>query len=670
MRARLLSTQPASETNTSSNVSKFEPESMQVISSLNIVEKLDKQRLHGSLFKHMFMGELDKNFFSYPSVLEEESEFKKIKTSREDIKRYFANVAVNSGRDKINKDLGFNTLWHMSATEIITYFDAIGSSSYKTESGESGFHLMERNTGEMVNIPDNPVLSYDYNLMIIEMIIRNCLVMNTIKSADNHHLKGQMLNLMAANPDIKIAYGWSEKHHSLGATHYSDWISNAELSRDGTHWTVSGEKNCILADDYQHYLLFCKTMNYETNVKYPEGYKRPPGLVAFLVPKEMLPSIEEYTENGVKYQRIKFNNLALDLYSHELLTPDKNGQKALNCKSLGQLAVAAFMLGRIKDLWKTTCDNVFFLERSRYNDVHQVRRAIYDSLVKINALESLIYFNAGLFDAFDDLSEIHVESMITKSAATDMAHAVLDHLQTLYGPSKPLTTVYKDNINLWDGFLEGTIHNKILAGLHGLQLHGGHQNDYIHKINLTPFYPGIQFVDWWRSRNVKADRPSLKLDLKKYLQLTFQFNAEDLELGLEKLRYCTENTLAKFKKVSQDHEKSSDGKQLILSDMIQDSPSAQLDIIRSSEIATQLMLQIAILARGNRVQDLKLEGVLNQSIISRKFCLDSIEVVKQISRQIIDSPYANHDQKRNKIHKRNLKYGGYFAFSPLDKVLY
>jgi hypothetical protein len=105
-------------------------------------------------------------------------------------------------------------------------------------------------------------------------------------------------------------------------------------------------------------------------------------------------------------------------------------------------------------------------------------------------------------------------------------------------------------IRIYDGFLEGTLHNRILVGLSGLAHYGAYKNDDIHKTVLMPFYPKHWFTVWKESRHHLKDKPKLDLDLQKYVIHNLSQQSEMLEYCVKRNEWASKKLFIRWQRVS------------------------------------------------------------------------------------------------------------------------
>ena len=139
-----------------------------------------------------------------------------------------------------------------------------------------------------------------------------------------------------------------------------------------------------------------------------------------------------------------------------------------------------------------------------------------------------------------------------------------------------------------------------------------------------------------------------KLNLSTYVNGDFTKEADSLEFYIQRLRWTVESVLGFYGR---------------------DSVSHQMHILRLGEIPVHLLAMTACMSRANRATNRMLEGLDADFLLSKLILQDSIETVQEIVSDALEKNLAQ-DQYRIDINRRNLKYGGYFAFSPLDKIHY
>ncbi|KAI1303205.1 Complex I assembly factor ACAD9, mitochondrial [Halotydeus destructor] len=494
----------------------------------------------------------------------------------------------------------------------------------------------------------NPIFTNDSVKTITQLIIQNCIIRKLMGCADNRNLADKVSSMLDSKPDMKIGYAFSERNANLGVSHFREWESEAESLNDGT-WLISGTKSCILDAEYDYYAVFCKTLDYETDIEFPADYERPFGMVGFLLPKEVIEKIETTEEHGIKYQTITFPDLTLSAEEAELLKPDLKATKALNCKGVGQLAVAAMICGQIKSSAQTYFDFLATDSRDLLNQ--QILESHFADITgKIYALESISYMTAAMHDSYvEGSSDLHLESAIAKTVATESAYDIYNRLQALYGSKYLVTSPMADIVKLYDGFLEGSIFNRMLVGLHGAQFYGAYRNDDIHKRSLLPFFPSYFFTDWFKWRKQEKDEPKLDMGLKKYFRSDFGQHAEMLEYCIKRMEFAADKVVFRWAK---------------------DSPNHQIDMWRLGLIAEEVFKLTCMLSRASRTVSESHMDCDAEMYVAKNAVRQSWVKVKDLVWECEYSPYLTGDKRNETIHSKNSKYGGYFAYSPLDRVVY
>ena len=104
--------------------------------------------------------------------------------------------------------------------------------------------------------------------------------------------------------------------------------------------------------------------------------------------------------------------------------------------------------------------------------------------------------------------------------------------------------------------------------------------------------------------------------------------------------------------------------------IFQEVPSHQVDVTRMGQMVTLLYTSLALFARATMHQRGQLFGysdMCRSAIISVSEHMAEFEHLYQMT---AIGPHESGDKIFDHIHSRNMKFGGYFAFSPLDRNLY
>jgi hypothetical protein len=88
-------------------------------------DRVDKT---GSFIANLFLGQFDRDFLKYPSVLYSRKEFMIVREQYEMVKQHFNKIFSEPNSQATLNKLGFQNLWLLSRTEMIHLFEAVGAS--------------------------------------------------------------------------------------------------------------------------------------------------------------------------------------------------------------------------------------------------------------------------------------------------------------------------------------------------------------------------------------------------------------------------------------------------------------------------------------------------------------------------------------------------------------
>lgn len=610
---------------TKSKATELEP-----IKSLDLKNKIYQIPSKQSLISMMFLGQFDIRLMAYPDILAKHEELRILLEQKDNLRQHFARTLIESIQGDTLLNYGFKDLWSMSATEGCLIFEGIGSSDYDSSA------LITAKEGYSKR---DPVLALDFNIPIVKTIIHNYLSMSTIFESENESLKNRLKNK-------KVAYCFTEKHASLGVVTEYDWSAQAKR-RDANTWNITGSKSFVLDDKYDEYIIFCKTTDYEQEMKYPEGYDIPPCIVAFVVPKERL-EIESFSSGGITYQTLTFPDLLLTEEEHLLIRASEDNNVLIHSKrGLAQLAVSALMLGKMKSYYYN-CVRILQDARQEVQNDKISQYFLMEFARKVFSLESTVYLISSMFDSFSG-RDMKLEGMASKIIASKYAEQITQILPSIIGHSNVNMGSLDDYFAFWDGFLEGKLFNQLIIGLSGLRLIGPYVDENVHKGNLKAFFPKhiiTEAIRGWKRK--RGSNEAEKLDLATYVGADFEQEASELESLITKLKWSSEFVLHKY------------GRHCV---------SQQMEVMRLGMIPVSLLEVVAGISRSTRSSSNTLEGFDADLLLTKLNYLEKTTEVKN-SFKILSEMSNVDDKYRVAINRRNMKYGGYFAFSPLDKVHY
>ncbi len=526
------------------------------IKSLDLKKKIDKVIKYESFIGKLFLGEFDKDFLTFPILLKTRKEFLELSEQYQMLVQSWTKLR----KDEQTLDLlGLKQLYNLSVSEMIYVLEAIGAStqnklSFGNINANQRKLLLSNNDSKYVTIPENALSndSLNTNKSIVEelipLIIHNSLSYYSVINSSNEKLKEFILK-----EKPKIGFAFCEPQENLGSLPYVQWESEAKLTNDIDSWVINGSKSRIFKDNYDYYLIFCRTSDFpeemdEKNYKFEER-KPEDGIVTLLVPKELLTIEDDGTDSyGLEYQKIKFNHLVLSREKHELLKSEQSATLALNVKGCGQIASSAIVLGIVKQLLRNTYD-LLINERIGLTECEIVQNILTDATRKVYAIESMLYLTAAMFDAFEPGADCGLEALTVKTLATDYAYDIIKDLRSIHGSRYLVSSTAHDLINVFDAFLDCSINNRMYLGLRGMKKQGSWRHDHIRKMRLGPLYPVYALKHYIGFAKNRRDNPRLDLDLCGYIHPNLKPAADWVEYCLKRLDYGSELLLMRFGKV-------------------------------------------------------------------------------------------------------------------------
>lgn len=346
-----------------------------------------------------------------------------------------------------------------------------------------------------------------------------------------HNLVGSCLMFADQNKEIvqkykqlmdqgaKIGFAFNETEQKMGSLPFSDWTTTAELSLDKNHWILKGEKNKLLNDDYDHYIVFARTNQYPEDEKanYKTRYEEPfDGIVCLLVDKNQL-NISEDKENNLDDKEFKYQKINLDYVKiareNELFEAEEYGGSALSCRGLGILLTTSYQLGILKSLqrqfYKFLTENKSPFLNCKATQIQLV------SLTDINyTIESMTYLIAAMYDSFDIKSfpDMTLETSILKSFTVEQSRQFLVKLQSLFGSKLFNVSKYHDLINLYDSLFDSSMHHRLFTGSTGAHHVGVYKVNDVIQSNLPFVYPSFQLWHKFKMSRNELDNPILDHD--------------------------------------------------------------------------------------------------------------------------------------------------------------
>ncbi|XP_015782012.1 uncharacterized protein LOC107359929 [Tetranychus urticae] len=631
------------------------------VQDLGIKSEVLRVQKNGSFIKRLFIGKFDSDFLAYPEILKTRKEYDEIQKQCAMIETHWQSFSNDTA--SLHK-LQFDKLWKMTATEMMTVFESIGHASTIRFRDCFTSNVVNHETegpkpdakGYMCVKKDHPVLDMKSVHNLFNLLNHNCLGLGAVEWGDSDEIRDQVLQDLRSNPSLKIGFAWTERELPFGAGSFADWDTVASRSTDKSFWTVSGSKNRILKDNYDYYLIFAKTQDYTEEEK-PQwmlaGHSvAPPGIVGFLVPAKMIGRIEdEELINGLVYQKITFDNLVLQTQHHLLVEPSPLGIRSLNIRGLGLLGTSATILGLMKSLLND-CYRYLLKQRTPLLDCQTVERLLCNITNKIYSLESCLYMTSQAYDAFDNINadpEQNLEASVCKILAIEMAHEIIESIQSIYGSQMLITSPLHDFINLLDSYLDNSVAHRVNVGMSGMWFAGYYKNDRIRKRRLAPFFPMYRVYELMNEYKLGKEKPKLIYDLRGHVHPSLGEEADKLETLSLKFGLGVEWVLKRWAK---------------------ETVRRQNDLERIAEMVVDIYTMTGTLSRASKAycdacKNCDMDRFIAISIINRLYEKGMLCFEELNHSQLDTDEYRNHH-----IHRKNIEYGGYFAQSSLHRIHY
>ncbi|CAG2173501.1 unnamed protein product [Oppiella nova] len=618
----------------------------------NRVEKIVK---YESFIERNFLGEFDKDFLTFPILLKTRQEFLDMSDQHEMVRRLFARLPKDDGT---LDSLALRSLHELTVSEMVYVFEAMGAAqqsrlAFGGVGAEERRRLNPDADARFVSLPVNQLSaelsSLTANKSIVEqlipLVIHNALSYYAIDNSSNEPLRQELL---ASRP--KIGFAYCEPNDNLGALPYVHWESRAKLTNDCDAWLVNGSKSRIFKDNYDYYMVFCRSEDFPGEPTTAIiGQKDQYGIVTLLVPKDMVTVEDDGTDSyGIEYQRIRFDDLLLSRDTHELIKSEAKATTALNVKACGQVVSGAIVLGVLKQLLRNTYDYVVN-ERVGLTECEITQKMLAEATRKIYAIESMTYLTAAMFDSFQTGADFSLESIAVKTLATEYAYDVVKNLRSIYGSRYLVSSTAHDLINVFDSFLDCAINNRMYLALRGVRNQGQWRHDNIRRLRLSPLYPVYMLKHYIGAIKSRRDNIDLDLDLCGFVHPNLKPAAEWLEYCLKKLDYSSNGLLIRH------------GKQNII--------NKQQDLYRLATISMDVYMMTAVISRASHSL---VTGLRNSDIdkeVAVALSMDAFLNTTKMLDEMSGHAETSNDSRNTMIHNRNVKYDGYFAMPTIDRII-
>ena len=288
------------------------------------------------------------------------------------------------------------------------------------------------------------------------------------------------------------------------------------------------------------------------------------------------------------------------------------------------------------------------------------------------SLESALYLTAGHFDSLktDSVDGLHLQAAATKALATELAARSVATLRHLLDPHRQLEPVLNSQttnvLNVLDGFLDSATSSRMLLGTTGLATVGRWKYDHIAKLRLMAIYFNhlMAFVSLRRFRESKLHRSAAAMADWKALG------------GRGHQRLLLPPELKASGKHLQDSLKEvAEAADQILTISGREAVRNQIDIDRLAGCVLSLFQMVAVLSRTNDTlqrEKGKTEGggfSPSELRLCQTICKEEAQKVAAQCQLIFGVLSTSEDKRARSLHRKNLRWGGYFPRPTFDRII-
>lgn len=620
------------------------------LTSLDIANRINRLEKKGSFSADIFTGNYDEEFLVYPDALRERKQLKKLKEQAIMVKQLWPQIwDDNLSLHKYN----FFNLHQLSISEMMTIFEAIGQSSRKCH-----------DTSVPRVAPQTPLEVVQQQTVVtkavISLISRACLTSWPIFKSDcdyakrliprNNILFGGSATASDETVLPPIGFCWTEKAENLGSLPPQEWQT---FGQDGgpnvNHHLVRGRKTQVLFDEkVEHYLVYFRDqfLAQRYNEDTPSDEPNPasdPFVGCCLVHKSEIRQSPTYVDSaGFRYTDIELDCV---VPNERLVFPAKRKDPhSVNIKGLGQTATCAVALGILKDTLRVVYKYMLG-EKRGILDCDIIERKLTTVTCKIFALESMVYYIAGMYDGLETGFDAHMETAILKIVTNEYAYEILQELQQICGSEMFMLSKLQDQMNILDAFLDGNIYNRLYLSTMGIIWFARSRNMHLNQLRLSPWYPGYFLKHMFKETAEKGNYLTLDADIYGMLHPSLKDAGMNLEYILKRVKYATETLCMRH------------GKDVV---------AAQSSLYRLSQLSIDAFMLTTLCARASKSY---CNGSRNCEIdiaIATTFSNDLAKRVRYYVEELQTSPHSTMDAKAKLCNELNIKMGGYYAESPLD----
>lgn len=603
-------------------------------------EPLEKLPSKPPFMKNVFQGKYDTDFLAFPEFLGEKR--LKMLDKNAEVVRKFIDENVSSAEIDETRTISKELMEKMRELKL---FGLSASKDY----GGVNFTNTER-----ARIYE--IISQDPSIGVTLFNHETCGQKLIAKYGNDYHRNKYLKLLVSGQILCTACYGEAES--GSDPSHFDTYAL-----RVGTDWLISGSKVWVMnADKADLFIVFAK-VKYAIDQDVKNYYYKSDG-TSIPVPEDMgVFLVEKGTDNlvissrfdtfgirGVSMHEVIFNNVTVS--EKNVLTDFKRGYQVVKeYLTEDRFLLGCLALGTLKNIQSQITD--YSIKRKLHGEnLYQygfIQNKISDIVVNTYAIESLIYYTAGLLDMYDG-QDCEIESAIVKVFCSEAAFESVNSAMLVIGgqaflESSPYFRYFRDlrSLTLMDS--TNDVYRCLIA-LNGLQYVSNDFNEPVFR-NRNPFFYPLSvltnFIDL-KAIKVNDDNPKLHLKLKEFLHPSLQYVADHFENCVIKFEHGVLATLSRIGPKTVDD---------------------QFTLKRLADCAILIYAMTAVLSRASRSYCIGCRNADEELVIAETFIRDSAEKFKYILPGLLYGEYYCTDANQKKLAEKTVKTFGYFAEEPL-----
>lgn len=616
------------------------------IKGLNILKGIEKVKKKGSFTVDIFKGSFDEEALIYPDSLDNREENQQLKEQAAMVRQLFPQIWDD---ERQLQHFNFFDLFQLSVTEMMVIFESIGASTRGCANAAPTTYDVQLHT-----------LNHQTRVSraVISLIIRNCLTFWPMSKSENPKIKellpARSILFGGSSEESRLlkplGFCWTEQAPEFGSLPPQEWSTLAlHAGPPSNECLIKGRKTRVLNEDnVEKYLVYYRDKPLaDRYMEKPVASEANPASDPFvgccLINKSQLNLSQPYFDSaGIRYVDIDIDAV---VHPDEVVFPaERKGTIGINTKGLGQLAASTVILGILKDSLKMTYQHLLSQKRGLL-DCDIIERKLVGVTSKIFAIESMVYYIAGMYDGLEDGFDAHMETTILKIVTNEYAYQALKDLQDVCSSDMFVISKLQDQINIFDSFLDGNIYNRIYLATMGVLWFARSKNIELNKLRLAPWYPGYFIKHYIRERAQRGDLLTVDADFHGHLHPSLKEAADNLAYIVKRVKYASETLCMRYGK---------------------DVTGAQSALYQLSQLSIDSFMLTAMCARASKSYCNGSRNAEIDVLLTTSFALDlSREVhlyIDSIERVGVNALHS----KATVINELNIKNAGYYAESPLD----